>query len=115
MSSSSIASSTISSTVTNLINNMSGDVTVKDHSKPSEPIFLQTKLAQGVAGIFVWAALFLTCTQVIYNTHIIFINAIIMQSFTDLPSFKMVHESNRTKMDCKNSIYCTNVCNIFMD
>lgn len=31
---------------------------------PSEPIFLQTKLAQGIAGIFVFAALFLTCQQV---------------------------------------------------
>jgi hypothetical protein len=34
------------------------------HSAPSEPIFLQTKLAQGIAGVFVWAALFVTCTQV---------------------------------------------------
>lgn len=31
---------------------------------PSEPIFLQTPLAKGVAGTFVWAALFLTCQQV---------------------------------------------------
>lgn len=31
---------------------------------PSEPIFLQTKLAQGIAGTFVFAALFLTCQQV---------------------------------------------------
>lgn len=34
---------------------------------PSEPIFLQTKLAQGIAGTFVWAALFLTCQQVWLN------------------------------------------------
>lgn len=34
------------------------------HSEPTDPIFLQTKLAQGIAGFFVWAALFLTCTQV---------------------------------------------------
>ncbi|KAK9694917.1 Organic solute transporter Ostalpha [Popillia japonica] len=31
---------------------------------PSEPIFLQTKLAQGIAGTFVWAALFVTCQQI---------------------------------------------------
>lgn len=37
-------------------------------SRPSEPIFLQTKLAQGVAGFFVWAALFLTCSQVRAST-----------------------------------------------
>ncbi|KAG8308216.1 hypothetical protein J6590_002302 [Homalodisca vitripennis] len=30
----------------------------------AEPIFLQTKLAQGIAGAFVWVALFLTCQQV---------------------------------------------------
>nr|CAD7447352.1 unnamed protein product [Timema bartmani] len=27
------------------------------------PIFLQTKAAQGIAGVFVWIALFLTCQQ----------------------------------------------------
>lgn len=59
---STIVSSTISSSVANVIN-ASADV-LKDPSKPSETMFLQTKLAQGVAGFFVWAALFLTCTQV---------------------------------------------------
>lgn len=29
-----------------------------------DSLFLQNKLAQGVAGVFVWAALFLTCQQV---------------------------------------------------
>lgn len=33
----------------------------------AEPIFLQTKLAQGIAGAFVWIALFLTCQQVCYR------------------------------------------------
>lgn len=33
-------------------------------SQPSEPIFLQTKLAQSIAGLFVGFALFLTCSQV---------------------------------------------------
>lgn len=28
------------------------------------PIFLQTKAAQGIAGVFVWVALFLTCQQI---------------------------------------------------
>lgn len=72
------SSSTTSSTTTivsvtaaavNLLNNVtvaSSAVTSSDsvHSAPSEPIFLQTKLAQGIAGVFVWAALFVTCTQV---------------------------------------------------
>lgn len=35
--------------------------------EPSETIFLQTTLAKGVAGAFVWAALFLTCQQVNMN------------------------------------------------
>lgn len=30
----------------------------------AEPVFLQTKAAQGIAGVFVWAALFITCQQV---------------------------------------------------
>lgn len=29
-----------------------------------EPMFLQTRTAQVIAGIFVWAALFITCQQV---------------------------------------------------
>ncbi|XP_037935522.1 transmembrane protein 184B isoform X1 [Teleopsis dalmanni] len=44
----------------------------KDMSTPIDPlishvgdgIFLQTKTAQGLAGIFVWAALFITCQQI---------------------------------------------------
>lgn len=38
------------------------------HSQPSEPIFLQTKLAQCISGLFVGCALFLTCSQV--SSHI---------------------------------------------
>ncbi|XP_065162195.1 transmembrane protein 184B isoform X1 [Atheta coriaria] len=34
---------------------------------PSEPIFLQTKTAQWIAGCFVWAALFLTCQQIYHH------------------------------------------------
>ena len=30
------------------------------------PIFLETKAAQGIAGAFVWVALFVTCQQVCY-------------------------------------------------
>lgn len=33
-------------------------------SHVGDGIFLQTKTAQGLAGIFVWAALFITCQQV---------------------------------------------------
>lgn len=33
-------------------------------TEASDPIFLQTTLAKGIAGTFVWAALFLTCQQV---------------------------------------------------
>jgi hypothetical protein len=31
------------------------------------PMFLETKAAQGIAGAFVWIALFLTCHQVCYH------------------------------------------------
>lgn len=47
---------------------VSTDGTIPVHtSAPSEPIFLQTTLAKGIAGFFVWAALFLTCQQVIIS------------------------------------------------
>lgn len=35
-----------------------------DVPKEGTPIFLQTRAAQVIAGIFVWVALFLTCQQV---------------------------------------------------
>lgn len=35
-----------------------------DSPKEGTPIFLQTRAAQGIAGVFVWVALFLTCQQV---------------------------------------------------
>lgn len=41
--------------------------TILPTSTEATPIFLQTKAAQGIAGAFVWVALFLTCQQVCYN------------------------------------------------
>lgn len=35
-------------------------------SHVGDGIFLQTKTAQGIAGAFVWVALFLTCQQVCF-------------------------------------------------
>lgn len=35
-------------------------------SHVGDGVFLQTKTAQGIAGIFVWVALFITCQQVFY-------------------------------------------------
>ncbi|KAH0952645.1 hypothetical protein HN011_006058 [Eciton burchellii] len=35
-----------------------------DTPKEVTPIFLQTRAAQGIAGVFVWVALFLTCQQI---------------------------------------------------
>lgn len=43
--------------------NISLSTPVPTHG-PSGAVFLQTKLAQGIAGTFVWIALFLTCQQV---------------------------------------------------
>lgn len=40
---------------------------VSSHLLHSDPIFLQTKLAQCIAGIFVFAALFITCTQIYHH------------------------------------------------
>lgn len=35
------------------------------YSNEGTPIFLQTRAAQCIAGVFVWVALFLTCQQVL--------------------------------------------------
>lgn len=57
--------STVLSTVAaNTSTITTGSTSTVVQSAPSEPIFLQTKLAQGIAGTFVFAALFLTCQQV---------------------------------------------------
>ena len=57
----------------NVVNTTTQPNIVREHSaSPLDPlishvgdgIFLQTKTAQGLAGIFVWIALFLTCQQV---------------------------------------------------
>lgn len=38
--------------------------TLMEAPKEGTPIFLQTRAAQCIAGVFVWVALFLTCQQV---------------------------------------------------
>lgn len=54
-----------STIVSSLFNGMTSTTNVPAISKEeAAPIFLQTRAAQGIAGAFVWAALFLTCQQV---------------------------------------------------
>ncbi|XP_043252204.1 transmembrane protein 184B isoform X3 [Colletes gigas] len=51
--------------VSSLLNGMTSTTTDPLISKgKAAPIFLQTRAAQGIAGAFVWAALFLTCQQI---------------------------------------------------
>lgn len=53
-------------------NKMSTTIDISDLAdvpKEATPIFLQTHAAQGIAGIFVWVALFLTCQQVSTNVN----------------------------------------------
>ena len=56
------AANMTTATVTSVVENL---LSKEDDSEPT-PIFLQTKTAQGLAGAFVAAALFLTCQQVGY-------------------------------------------------
>lgn len=68
------SSTTISSTVTTVsgvfntsINSGTFPTTTIGDIPPTTkaaPIFLETKAAQGIAGAFVWVALFVTCQQV---------------------------------------------------
>ncbi|XP_076634001.1 transmembrane endosomal protein isoform X1 [Colletes latitarsis] len=54
-----------STIVSSLLNGMTSTTTDPLISKgKAAPIFLQTRAAQGIAGAFVWAALFLTCQQI---------------------------------------------------
>lgn len=66
-----MSSSSAVTTVSALSENSSSSTIEQWNSQnaavPSEPIFLQTKLCQGIAGFFVWAALFLTCTQIYHH------------------------------------------------
>lgn len=61
---------------------------------PSEPIFLQTKLAQGIAGTFVFAALFLTCQQVGNCSHTNINYYMYIFFILDISSLAMVYKSN---------------------
>lgn len=67
---SSISSSTISTVPSNLMASVTANITraaamaIDPLSHVGDGIFLQTKTAQGLAGICVWVALFLTCQQV---------------------------------------------------
>ena len=77
------SSTTISSTVTTVLGVLNTTVTsglihsetvpttavgdISPTSAEAAPIFLETKAAQGIAGAFVWVALFVTCQQVCYN------------------------------------------------
>ncbi|KAG5900463.1 hypothetical protein JTB14_010878 [Gonioctena quinquepunctata] len=50
------------------LNDSSTTLAIIQESVPlSDPIFLQTKLCQTIAGLFVWIALFLTCTQIYHH------------------------------------------------
>ncbi|XP_076243596.1 transmembrane endosomal protein isoform X2 [Calliopsis andreniformis] len=54
-----------STIIKSLIDGMTSTTTVTTISKEeAAPIFLQTRAAQGIAGAFVWVALFLTCQQI---------------------------------------------------
>ncbi|KAL2743652.1 transmembrane protein 184B isoform X1 [Vespula maculifrons] len=56
---STVAVSMIDDTMTDATKNVENIV-----DKEATPIFLQTRAAQGIAGAFVWLALFLTCQQI---------------------------------------------------
>lgn len=89
----------------------SSSVTPDSIHKTTEPMFLQTKLAQGIAGFFVWVALFLSCQQVyhlFFNINKIF--SIFLNEFLDLLSSSMVHKPSWTKMDRQDIVYSSHLC-----
>lgn len=61
-----------STTVKFLVDGMTSTTNTDTVFSKEKPIFLQTKAAQVIAGVFVWVALFLTCQQVFnHNTLVI--------------------------------------------
>ncbi|XP_076757747.1 transmembrane endosomal protein isoform X2 [Xylocopa sonorina] len=61
MSSSVATKSPVNNLIDNIMTNTTGNAIPKEETAP---IFLQTRTAQGIAGAFVWVALFLTCQQI---------------------------------------------------
>ncbi|CAL7941027.1 unnamed protein product [Xylocopa violacea] len=61
MSSSVATKSSVNTLIDNIMTNTTGSPISKEETAP---IFLQTRAAQGIAGAFVWVALFLTCQQI---------------------------------------------------
>lgn len=78
----------INATVTAAVDVSSTESSPSVIQAPSEPIFLQTKLAQGIAGTFVWAALFVTCQQVIFGVEILELLPSLCKSFIPVRTLK---------------------------
>ncbi|XP_003699255.1 transmembrane endosomal protein isoform X1 [Megachile rotundata] len=57
-------SSTVAMESSTVVNSVVDNMTSVFSEKETAPIFLQTRAAQGIAGAFVWVALFLTCQQI---------------------------------------------------
>lgn len=78
-----INSSTSASPKFNFITQMSvaAAAPIDPLSHVGDGIFLQTKTAQGLAGVFVWAALFITCQQV-GGWLLVYIDFLILKFFT---------------------------------
>ncbi|XP_017793072.1 PREDICTED: transmembrane protein 184B isoform X2 [Habropoda laboriosa] len=53
-----------STIVNSLVDNMTSTTVITTSNEEVAPIFLQRRAAQGIAGAFVWVALFLTCQQI---------------------------------------------------
>ena len=88
--------------------------------KPSEPIFLQTKLAQGIAGLFVWLAMFITCQQVrLLSAERTSIERVFASrgefSFPDISALEVVHEPCRAEVDRENPVHRSHIRNILVD
>lgn len=62
-------------------------------SHVGDGIFLQTKTAQGIAGAFVWVALFLTCQQV-SSISIIFLKIFFYFIFKSIYSLNVIEKKN---------------------
>lgn len=100
-----------------------------DLPKEGTPIFLQTRAAQVIAGVFVSVALFLTCQQVwrcqcggicqkaTRCVRWLVDDAVTSLSllFVDLSASEVVHESHGAEMDSANFVYRAHLCHLLLD
>lgn len=85
-------------------------------SHVGDGIFLQSKTCQGLAGIAVWVALFITCQQIYH--HLRWYTNPAEQVFKFIIKIIMINYLKKNKflaVDCPDPFHCADLRNILVD